>query len=167
MSLLNPESIKYLVVHCSATPPNIDVGVKEIDQWHRDKGWIEIGYHLVIRRVEGPYGGLIEYGTRTFMKKGAHVGVWNSFSLGICMVGGVDSEGKPENNFTEDQFKALYKTIKFLNGIFPKAKIVGHRDFEGVSKACPCFDVQGWWARAEHTPKQTIPKLVLPISFEG
>jgi N-acetylmuramoyl-L-alanine amidase len=44
------KSTAYLVVHCSATQPKSDIGAKEIRQWHREKGWIDIGYHFVIRR---------------------------------------------------------------------------------------------------------------------
>jgi len=31
--------------------------------------------------------------------------------------------------------------------MYPKAKILGHRDLPGVRKACPCFDVRKWWER--------------------
>lgn len=139
------KSIEFIVVHCSATPPNMDIGVKEIDQWHRGRGWSKIGYHIVIRRSPGKLGGLIEYGDRPLSKPGAHVKNYNYKSLGICLIGGVDNINKPENNFTQDQFGALLKTVKFLKGIFPNAKVLGHRDFPDVYKACPCVDIDAWW----------------------
>ncbi|HMQ62785.1 MAG TPA: hypothetical protein PKE06_19045, partial [Flavilitoribacter sp.] len=40
-----------------ATPAAMDIGAKEIDRWHRAKGWFTIGYHFAIRR-----DGSIEYG---------------------------------------------------------------------------------------------------------
>lgn len=167
MSILKPELVQYLIVHCSATNPSIDVGVKEINQWHKNKGWSEIGYHIVIRRKPGPYGGLIEYGTRTFMESGAHVKGYNSVSLGICLVGGVDENNKPENNFTEAQFGALCKTITFLSSIFPKAKIQGHRDFPDVKKACPCFDVVDWWNKKVFYSMSCVqPEPILADAFE-
>ena len=113
------KSIEFIVVHCSATPPNMNIGVKEIDQWHRDRNWSKIGYHIVIRRSPGELGGLIEYGDRTLLEAGAHVLNYNSKSLGVCMIGGVNNYNNPENNFTQDQFYALRNTIRFLKGIFP------------------------------------------------
>lgn len=150
------KSIEYIVIHCSATPPTMDIGVDEIDKWHRDRGWSKIGYHIVIRREPGELGGLIEYGDRTLSDIGAHVKGYNSKSLGICMIGGVDNSNKPENNFTEDQFEALRKTINFLISIFPNAKIVGHRDFPNVHKSCPCFDVKNWLIHKEDEHEKQI-----------
>lgn len=137
-------SIEYIVIHCSATPPTMDIGVNEIDEWHRNRGWAKIGYHIVIRRNTGKLGGLIEYGDRTLSEPGAHVHGYNSKSIGICMVGGVDSSNNPENNFTNEQFEALKDTIKFFKKIFPNATICGHRDMPDVTKACPSFDVEAW-----------------------
>ena len=39
----------YIVIHCSATRPSQDIGVKEIDRWHRERGFIKVGYGTVIR----------------------------------------------------------------------------------------------------------------------
>ena len=40
-----------IVVHCSATKPSMDIGVKEIRDWHvNGNGWSDIGYAYVIRR---------------------------------------------------------------------------------------------------------------------
>jgi len=138
------KSIEYIVVHCSATKPSMNIGVEEIDKWHRDRGWAKIGYHIVIRRNPGKLGGLIEYGDRSLLEAGAHVKGYNYKSIGVCMIGGVDNFNNPENNFTQEQFRALSKTINFLHGIFPNAKILGHCDFPKVNKACPVFDVEAW-----------------------
>jgi hypothetical protein len=89
-------NIKYLIVHCSATSEKQDIGAKEIDSWHRAKGWSGIGYHFVIRR-----DGTIEQG-RALHKYGAHAYGYNKVSLGICMIGGVAANGKAEDNFTTD-----------------------------------------------------------------
>lgn len=167
MAILKPENIEFLVTHCSATPPNMDIGIKEIDIMHKKRGWSKAGYHVVIRRESGPYGGLIEFGPRAFQEVGAHVKGYNSVSIGICMVGGVDINNKPENNFTENQFHALLKTLIFLTAIFPKAKVVGHRDFPGVNKACPCFNAQDWWLSKHDLGVQiSQPKPILADVFE-
>ena len=128
----------WLVVHCSATPPSLNIGAKEIRQWHRAKGWVDIGYHFVIRR-----DGSIEPG-RPVDVIGAHVENHNANSIGICMVGGTNAKGIPENNFTDAQFHALAVKLRELKKVYPNASVCGHRDFKGVSKACPSFDVSKW-----------------------
>ncbi len=131
--------VKYLIVHCSATKRKMDIGAKEIDRWHRQQGWLGIGYHYVIRR-----DGMIEEG-RSELKRGAHCVGWNHCSLGICLVGGIDDNGKPENNFTEMQMRRLRALLQTMLVSYPGATIVGHRDMPNVHKDCPCFDVQEWW----------------------
>jgi N-acetyl-anhydromuramyl-L-alanine amidase AmpD len=127
-----------IVIHCAATPPTMDIGAKEIRLWHtRDNGWRDIGYHSVIRR-----NGEIEKG-RDYHYTGAHVAGHNHNSVGICMVGGVDSKGKPENNFTPEQWESLKREINWILTLFPSCSIIGHRDLD-PGKACPSFDVDEW-----------------------
>lgn len=128
---------KYIVVHCAATKPTMDIGLREIRQWHRERGWLDIGYHYVIRR-----DGTVETG-RPQEVIGAHVEGHNYESLGICMAGGIDAKGKPENNFTPAQFESLRTLLDKLKVDYPSAKIVGHRDLD-PKKACPSFDVASW-----------------------
>lgn len=127
----------FLVVHCSATKPSMNIGKKEIDTWHRQRGWLMIGYHYVIRR-----DGEIEIG-RHQDEVGAHVKDYNHNSLGICLVGGVDDNNEPEQNFTEEQYNALASLLYQLKAVYPDALIKGHRNF--ANKACPSFDVEEWW----------------------
>ena len=142
--------ITALVVHCSATRPAMDIGVKEIRQWHmqpKAKGGLgasDVGYHYVIRR-----NGAVEPG-RPEDKAGAHVAGHNANTIGICLVGGVSQADfrKAENNFTPAQFRALKSVLTILTGRYPGAVVKGHRDFKGVAKACPSFDARGW-AKAE------------------
>jgi hypothetical protein len=125
-----------IVVHCSATPPTADIGRREIDQWHRAKSWLKIGYHVVIRR-----DGTIEWG-RKLTEVGAHVEGHNSHTVGVCMVGGVNAAGKAENNFTPEQFDALEVVLLGLQcKLQGVRRICGHRDFPDVKKDCPSFDV--------------------------
>jgi N-acetylmuramoyl-L-alanine amidase len=131
-------AITHLVVHCSATQAKADIGVKEITRMHRERGFFTIGYHFVIRR-----SGVIEKG-REVTQVGAHAEGWNSRSLGICMVGGIDKQGKAEDNFTDDQYAALAALLLNLREDYPRAIILGHRDLPNVKKDCPCFDVRKW-----------------------
>lgn len=135
---LKPEDVRYLVVHCSATPAKSDIGAKEITRMHRERGFLTIGYHFVIRR-----NGTVEKG-RDLDAIGAHVEGWNSRSLGICLVGGLDSNMKPQDNFTDEQYASLASLLQELRVGFPKASILGHRDLPNVKKDCPCFDVRSW-----------------------
>lgn len=129
----------HIVVHCAATPPDMDIGSKEIRRWHRAKGWLDIGYHFVIRR-----NGDIEKG-RELDTIGAHARGFNNRSIGICLVGGVDENKQPQDNFTEEQKKNLALLIDQMLTIWPDSKVLGHRDLPGVQKACPSFDVAPWW----------------------
>lgn len=132
------KSTKYLVVHCAATKPTMDIGLREIRQWHRQQGWLDVGYHFVIRR-----DGTVEKG-RDVGVVGSHVKGYNSESLGICMVGGINATGKPENNFTPEQFASLDAVLwELKETLYPDAKIVGHHELD-PGKACPSFDVQAW-----------------------
>ena len=143
------EATHYLVVHCSATKPSQDVGVEEIRRWHTDpppagRGWADIGYHFVIRR-----DGSAEVGRFT-EDVGAHVEGHNAVSLGICLVGGLNEQGEAAPEYTAEQWNALRVVLLGLSGRWPNAEVRGHRDFDGVKKACPSFDVREWWADAKN-----------------
>ena len=133
------ESTNQIVVHCSATAPKLTIGVTEIREWHQARGWKDIGYHIVIRR-----NGSIEFG-RPLDNAGAHVYGHNYHSVGVCMIGGVNDDGEPENNFTKEQFQSLRLAIDGLLSRYPGSKVLGHRDFPEVHKDCPCFNVREWF----------------------
>jgi len=44
------KNIRYITIHAAATTPSMDIGVKEIREWHLARGWRDVGYHFVIRR---------------------------------------------------------------------------------------------------------------------
>jgi N-acetylmuramoyl-L-alanine amidase len=141
------KSTKYLVVHCSATRPSQDIGVKEIRSWHKNQSWADCGYHYVIRR-----DGKVEKG-RAENLVGSHVAGRNANSIGICMVGGVNQKDfqKAENNFTKEQFASLKTLLQGLVKKYPGTVVLGHRDFPNVAKACPSFDARAW-AKKEGLP---------------
>lgn len=127
--------IDKIIIHCSATPPSMDIGAATIDKWHKDRGWSQIGYHFVIRR-----DGAIEDG-RDIKITGAHVAGNNTGSIGICLIGGVDKAMTAEDNFTDEQWKALRNLLRILKADFKRATIHGHNEFDS-GKACPSFLVQ-------------------------
>lgn len=136
--------INKIIIHCAATKPTMDVGVKEIRQWHttpkpKGNGWTDVGYHFVIRR-----DGVVETG-RPLQQSGAHTTGQNKNSIGVCLVGGLAADGKtPESNFTDSQWNALEECVRGLSAKYPSATVHGHNEF--AAKACPCFDVKAWWA---------------------
>lgn len=134
------KTTQYLVVHCSASQNLPTINAMVIDGWHRTRGFERIGYHFVIKT-----DGTVEKG-RALDDVGAHVAGYNSNSIGICMIGGVDKAMHSVNNFKPAQFKSLRKLLNDLLKTYPKAVILGHRDFPNVKKDCPCFDVTDWWA---------------------
>ncbi len=143
-----------IVVHCSATPGDWDIGALEIDRLHsapddlmvtwwkpepiHGKGWAGIGYHKVIKRQ-----GIIEVGRRED-QKGAHAAGFNHRSIAVCLIGGVNDQGVPEENFTLHQYRSLRFQVEVWQRQYPRAEVLGHRDLPGVSKVCPCFDVSRW-----------------------
>lgn len=133
--MLRPESVSYIVVHCSATPLGMDCGAKEIDAWHKGQGWSCIGYHYVVR-----LDGTVECG-RPIYQVGAHVSGYNHCSVGVCYIGGIGRDGKPADTRTASQKTALLRVLRELRVRYPNAVIVGH-NFLNPKKACPCFDAR-------------------------
>lgn len=132
--------VEYIVIHCAATPPDMDIGAEEIRGWHLQRGWLDIGYHKVIRR-----DGTIEDG-RPLTQPGAHARGFNHKSWGIVLVGGVQSDNKtPEANFTDDQWAALEWLVRDMKSQAPSATVIGHGALPNTNKACPSFDAVQWW----------------------
>lgn len=122
-----------IILHCSATYPGMDVGVGEIDVWHRQRGFDGIGYHYIVR-----LDGTVEEG-RPYHLDGAHALGWNQRAVGICYIGGYDGNGRPCDTRTPQQRSALIRLILRLKKEHPGlVRIFGHRDV--ARKDCPCFD---------------------------
>lgn len=128
-------TVKHIVIHCSATPPSMDIGADEIRQWHLARGFDDIGYNYIIRR-----DGTVEAG-RPEGAELAHAEGYNTEAIAICLVGGVNEHGGPAANFTEAQGGTLKPFIAWMERRYPAASIIGHRDLPGVLKDCPSFSV--------------------------
>lgn len=125
--------IRKIILHCNAVRPNQTSSAKQIDRWHRQRGWNGIGYHYVIRR-----NGSIETG-RSEAQAGAHCKGHNANSIGVCYEGGLDESGKPADTRTPAQRESMEALLRELLGRFPQAKIYTHHHFN-KNKACPCFE---------------------------
>lgn len=124
-----------VIIHCSATQEGKDFTVQDIDRWHRQRGFTNIGYHYVIYR-----DGTIHEG-RNIDVIGAHCTGYNTGSIGVCYIGGLASDGKtPKDTRTNAQKAALFNLVKRLKGLYPGVQVYGHRDF--AAKACPCFNAK-------------------------
>lgn len=147
--------IDSIVIHCSATKEGVDYRVKDIDKWHRERGFQMIGYHYVI-----DLDGTVELG-RPLSMNGAHCNTaglsgesYNKHSIGICYVGGLDKNGKAKDTRTDAQKAALRTLVAKLREKYSIKEVIGHRDAspdkngdgkitpDEYIKLCPCFDVK-------------------------
>ncbi len=132
--------IDKIIVHCSATPEGRDISAATIDKWHKERGWSGIGYHFVVK-----LDGTIEYG-RMVDKVGAHCKGHNSNSIGVCYIGGVDSDMNAKDTRTNEQVATLLELIRILKKMHPGVEVFGHRDFS--TKECPSFDAKNEYKNA-------------------
>lgn len=129
--------IRYLTIHCAATPEGRDVKAQTISDWDKAR-FGQVSYHYVIE-LDGSANA-----TLPDTQKGAHVGKANTGNVGVCYVGGVDAAGKPKDTRTPAQKAALRRIVETYRAKYPDLIVRGHRDWPGVAKACPSFDVAAW-----------------------
>ena len=127
--------IKFLAVHCTATPQTATVSSIQ-SYWRNILKWKMPGYHFIIK----PDGEVVKLLSVDEISNG--VKGFNSVSINIAYIGGVDSQNNPIDNRTPAQKKALRDLLEKFKIVHPKAIIQGHRDFPGVKKACPSFDAK-------------------------
>jgi N-acetylmuramoyl-L-alanine amidase len=129
--------IKYLTIHCAATPEDRDVKAGTISEWDIAK-FGQVSYHHVVE-LDGAAVRTLEDDRR-----GAHARGANTGNIGLCYVGGVDAKGNPKDTRTPAQRATLKRLVAEYQRRFPGIVIRGHRDWPGVKKACPSFDVAKW-----------------------
>ena len=145
------QKLKYLVLHCTATPEGLEVSSSDILHWHTDpvskggRGWKQVGYTDMIH-LDGKVERLVKN------NEDANVDPWeitngvagkNSVSRHVVYVGGVGKDGKTaKDTRTPQQLKALEEYVKDFHKRFPSVRIVGHNEL--AAKACPSFDVKKW-----------------------
>ncbi|WEK00616.1 MAG: N-acetylmuramoyl-L-alanine amidase [Candidatus Sphingomonas phytovorans] len=130
--------IRYLTIHCAATPEGRDVKAGTISAWDIAK-FGQVSYHQVVE-LDGR-------AVRTLPddKRGAHTGGHNTGNIGICYVGGVDRDNKaPKDTRTPAQKATLKSLVIAYRALYPGLIVLGHRDWPNVAKACPSFDVAAW-----------------------
>ena len=140
--------INLIVVHCTASPSNVDLSPEELDRMHRNRGFQGCGYHFYITK-----DGLV-HAMRPVEQIGAHAKGFNRNSIGVAYEGGLDPDGHPQDTRTAKQRGMLRSLIGRLKVEFHVDRVVGHRDLspdrngDGMIspdewlKECPCFEVQ-------------------------
>lgn len=141
--------LKYLVIHCTATPEGRKVTSDDIRRWHTapvskgGRGWSQVGYSEMIH-LDGTIEQLVPYNEDDTVDKfevtnGASD--INSISRHIVYVGGCDKDMKPKDTRTDAQKKAMEMYVK-AHSTFHNWKVAGHYHF--AKKACPSFNVENW-----------------------
>lgn len=144
------KELKYLVIHCTATPEGREVTGADIRRMHTSpvskggRGWKQVGYTDLIR-LDGTVERLVNN------NEDAWVDTWeitngakgyNAVSRHVVYAGGCDKGMKPKDTRTAGQRAALEKYVRDFHARHPKVRIIGHN--EVAAKACPSFDVQKW-----------------------
>ena len=135
--------IDEIIIHCTATPEGQPRTVEQIRQQHKAQGWADIGYHILVTLDGQAHLG------RDMDISGAHAEGHNSHSIGVCYVGGVENRPgvaykdlKAKDTRTEAQKATLMALLMDLRKLYPKARIIGHRDVDTKGKDCPSFDAK-------------------------
>lgn len=130
--------IDYIVLHCTATPQNTSVeSIKRY--WRENLGWKSPGYHYIVDAAG------VRHNLEAIQKPTNGVKGYNSASIHISYIGGIDANGKGKDTRTEAQKKEMECIILELLELLPcRPDILGHKDFPRVAKECPSFDVQKW-----------------------
>ena len=76
--MASAESVRYLILHCSATRADRDYTAEQLVKDHRRRGFRTGGYHFYVRRD----GTLTQF--RGLLEVGAHCRPYNRCSIGIC-----------------------------------------------------------------------------------
>lgn len=139
-------NIQYIAVHCTASHQSQTI--EGLKQEFKRKGWVNPGYHYVV----SPDGKITQLLDEEKVSNG--VKGFNSVSINVAYIGGIDVNGKPIDNRTDAQKTSLRSLLKMLHKKYPVAVIQGHRDFspdlnkDGKitpnewMKSCPCFNAK-------------------------
>ncbi len=137
--------IRYIVIHCTGAPATQKVEVI-LDYWKRIKGWTKVGYHHLVDALG------IDHQLAPIDQATNGVAGYNSGSIHICYIGG----NNWKDTRTAQQKATMEALVKKYHAMFPKARIVGHRDFSPDKngngkidpseyiKFCPAFEVSTW-----------------------
>ena len=120
--------IDFIALHCSDSDHEHHNNADTIDEWHKIRGWSQIGYNFFIRS-----NGTIEVGRPVDLIP-AHIRGHNKNSVAICLHG--------KNHFTDKQFRSCAKLCNLLMKVFNLSQldIIAHNNLD-KNKSCPNFEI--------------------------
>lgn len=143
--------LKYLVIHCSATPEGREVTKDDIIRWHTSpkhkggRGWRRPGYSDIIY-LDGSLVNILPF------NQDDEVDSWeisngargiNGISRHVVYAGGLTKDAKKaKDTRTKEQLYTLEAYVRYMLLRHPHIQILGHNQV--ASKACPSFDVPVW-----------------------
>ena len=154
------KELKYLVIHCTATPEGRAVTPQDIRQWHlsplpKGRGWKQVGYSDMIM-LDGTVENLVRYDDDQYVQPwettNGVAGI-NNVSRHVVYVGGCDANMKAKDTRTTQQKIALIRYLFDFIKKHPNILIAGHNQF--APKACPSFSVPEWLCSIK-IPKRNI-----------
>ena len=161
--------IERIFVHCTAGPQTQSVETIK-NYWKVHNKWKNPGYHYIIKAD----GEIVQLLDESKVSNG--VAGYNSTSINVCYIGGVDKQGRPVDNRTDAQKSSLVKILTELKQRYPNAEILGHREIWGQNpakwkKACPCFSAKEEYknigvVEPKEEPKQPEKEPVTPTKIE-
>lgn len=119
--------LKYLVIHCTATPEGREVSAADIRRWHTSpvsaggRGWKQVGYTDLVH-LDGTVERLVDNNEDAWVDNweitnGA--AGYNSVSRHVVYAGGCDRSMKPKDTRTAAQRTALERYVKDFHRRFP------------------------------------------------
>ena len=129
--------IKYLTIHCAATPEGRANSAAQVRDWDIAR-FGQASYHHVVE-LDGKAVRHLNDADR-----GAHVAKNNTGNIGICYVGGCDKLMNPKDTRTSYQKVTLARLVREYQAKYPEIIVRGHNEWPSVKKACPSFSVSAW-----------------------
>lgn len=129
------EQTLYMIIDHTGTTPNIEIDAQNLDNRDRSKGYFGCRYHYVITR-----DGSVQTG-RTLDRVSPLTGVYDYLSIAVCLVGGKNIEGEPEDNFTDEQKAALKELITVSRKSYPDLQILGRKEVRRQRTTGPALDL--------------------------
>ena len=134
--------ISEIIVHWSETFSNANLTGKELQTL---TGAGTSNYHYIIKR-----DGSVERGV-PIKSPGNHTPGHNSYSIGVCLIGGVAAatedqglnERKSASNLTRSQYNTLYEVMRVFFTQYPGGQALGHSEIDGTQDD-PGFEVRDY-----------------------
>jgi N-acetylmuramoyl-L-alanine amidase len=133
-AVMKKRNIKEVFYHCTATRQ--DATFTALQNGWRARGWKNDGYHICVNAA----GDWILFVPFENVSNG--VGGRNSGALNMSYIGGINKNGRAEDNRTPEQIE-FHKHFHYLvKKHLPKAEERGHN--EVAAKACPSYNLKNW-----------------------